>query len=937
MRNSTLMVRLSVCLMVLCILPPVEAKTLAYIPSQGSNTVTVINTANDQIVKKYKRLIPDRAGPFGVAVSPSHGNLFVSHPFYKPAVGAPDLVTMIQPDARKQAPLNIAVQDGAYGIAMDPSGWKVYQANAASGSISVLSAAGALRANLDTQLRWPMGIVAVNINNQTQLFVTENQGNSVAIVDPVYGRLLKRITVGAGPIGIVASPDGTRVYVANFSDSSVSVIDTAHQTVLQTTPVIGQPYGLTLSTDAQTLFAALQNTDDRQRPLRGEVAFFDAMTLTERLRVKVGKTPTGVSVAMTPRGEKLYVTNYGSNSVSVIATSVSSPRIIKTLAVGSKPAAFGSFVAETAPDGIPSTIANFMGDAVAGWAKAQIFQQLGITVNANVIYQQLNTIIGDLASIQQQLTTMENQIQGLTNLFYDLQSEMNQANYINQAQFLNQIETGAAFNWNLFVNSAGGQTLEGLLSSSVDLDALQGVLTDSYLTTIATVAAQLSGTGSGSNVFQPNNTIYAYLTTAANYLNSQSQSLLNQGGNIMAVGTWTPVGQPAQQLSIFDQYNNALMNQYQYIIQVLQQAYTVEVTTLYLQANLPNQFGTIRLTEPGVVGQTTPANYTAQVATLNSIYSTRIQNVSNAFASAVVSDAGGAPPVLPARTGTAQSSKYLANIPNFSQTGGNWNQYASNGNGLSLFVWQGLLPQGEVGFWGAWDGTTLTGQSPTGWSAPPSVLTAYSINAKTQNCQYNTTPSLPTGINYWQVSGWPGQLQCMGLNGYPPVAPGGAGQNNILYNVSIDDPHAYFYFNLPSGNANFFGQSLPTQMGPNIFSTNSSSSGANQYKAETRAALINQCQPPCAATGWFFGNFTYTSPTNGYMGQYIIGGSGYQDPNGPTVHWFMGLECVTGPFCYTLGNDGICLGGNYLVANQDNGNSSTIQNMGLCPPPSNTP
>ena len=56
--------RLTALALALSAMLPAQAKTLAYIPSQGSNTVTVINTANDQIVRRYKRLTPDRAGPF---------------------------------------------------------------------------------------------------------------------------------------------------------------------------------------------------------------------------------------------------------------------------------------------------------------------------------------------------------------------------------------------------------------------------------------------------------------------------------------------------------------------------------------------------------------------------------------------------------------------------------------------------------------------------------------------------------------------------------------------------------------------------------------------------------------------------------------------------------------------------------------------------------
>ena len=168
----------------------------------------------------------------------------------------------------------------------------------------------------------------------------------------------------------------------------------------------------------------------------------------------------------------------------------------------------------------------------------------------------------------------------------------------------------------------------------------------------------------------------------------------------------------------------------------------------------------------------------------------------------------------------------------------------------------------------------------------------------------------------------------MAQSGLPPAGGGGRGQSNLTYEVSVDDPHAYFYFNLPTGNTNFAGQS---QKGPNIFSLNAPSS--NQYKAETKAALVPSGQAPAPATGWFWGNFTFSSPNNGFQGQYIIGGNGQQNPNSTPVHWTMGLDCVTSPYCYLYGNNGICLGGNYLEANLVSSNVATVQIAGNCPPP----
>ena len=52
------------------------------------------------------------------------------------------------------------------------------------------------------------------------------------------------IPVGAFPLKIAISPDGTRAYVTNFSDHSVSIIDLSTNTVIDTVPVGLNPTGV---------------------------------------------------------------------------------------------------------------------------------------------------------------------------------------------------------------------------------------------------------------------------------------------------------------------------------------------------------------------------------------------------------------------------------------------------------------------------------------------------------------------------------------------------------------------------------------------------------------------------------------------------------------------------------------------------------------------
>jgi YVTN family beta-propeller protein len=108
--------------------------------------------------------------------------------------------------------------------------------------------------------------------------------------------LVSTIQVGAGPIGVAVTPDGSKVYVANDGVNTVSAIATATNTVVSTIPV--------------------------------------------------GFNPEGVAV--TPDGSKVYVADAGSNTVSVIATATDT--VVGTISVGLFPIAFGIFIQPPSPN-----------------------------------------------------------------------------------------------------------------------------------------------------------------------------------------------------------------------------------------------------------------------------------------------------------------------------------------------------------------------------------------------------------------------------------------------------------------------------------------------------------------------------------------------------------------------------------------------------------
>lgn len=106
------------------------------------------------------------------------------------------------------------------------------------------------------------------------------------------------IAVGDRPLGVTASPDGSRVYVANFRSSNVSVIDTATDTVVAIIPVAGpDPLGMAITADGSRLYVANSGGTT--------VSVVDATTNAESLTIPLASGPN--FIAINPAGTRVYV------------------------------------------------------------------------------------------------------------------------------------------------------------------------------------------------------------------------------------------------------------------------------------------------------------------------------------------------------------------------------------------------------------------------------------------------------------------------------------------------------------------------------------------------------------------------------------------------------------------------------------------------------
>ncbi|MDE0103541.1 MAG: PQQ-dependent catabolism-associated beta-propeller protein [Bryobacterales bacterium] len=157
-----------------------------------------------------------------------------------------------------------------------------------------------------------------------RLFVSNEVGDSVTVIDSRSGEVQATVTVGGRPRGIGFSPDRKYVYVALGDDNAIAVIDAQTLKVERKIPAGSDPEAFAVHQDG-TIY--LSNEDE------GLASALDPSTGEILAEIKVGLEPEGVGVS--PDGKQVLVTSESSNMVHVI--SVSEKKLVANILVGARP------------------------------------------------------------------------------------------------------------------------------------------------------------------------------------------------------------------------------------------------------------------------------------------------------------------------------------------------------------------------------------------------------------------------------------------------------------------------------------------------------------------------------------------------------------------------------------------------------------------------
>lgn len=326
------------------------ADTYAYVPSNFHDTVSVVDASASAVTTTFANLVGDPSegnpGFWGVAVSPRDGMLYLSADYDN---------QVYQIDTATGTTVHrFNVGTNPRGIAVDPSGKRVYVANFNSSSMSIIDVQAQTVSDLDFSISGlafpnPIGL-ALNLAG-TRAYVTDTsvshrlcRVNLAALPDQVGGS--DCVEVGgndsANPTGVAVSPDGSRAYVSiHGSGSSVVVVDTASMSVLNTFPLgFSGPNGIAVSASGKRGYVGTST---------GKIISLDLTRADDPAENPIIHVIEGadigaiLGVSISPDGTRLLAVDNSSSHLHVVNIVGDADTVVTSVPVNPGPNAVGQF------------------------------------------------------------------------------------------------------------------------------------------------------------------------------------------------------------------------------------------------------------------------------------------------------------------------------------------------------------------------------------------------------------------------------------------------------------------------------------------------------------------------------------------------------------------------------------------------------------------
>jgi YVTN family beta-propeller protein len=180
-----------------------------------------------------------------------------------------------------------------------------------------------------------VALPSVNMNNphnmwtdrsQSVIYLTQWFDDKLTVLDRKTGALIRNVTVGQAPAHVMTRVDTDQVHVSIHGEGHVVELSPLGKRIDRRIPVQssgspGHPHGHWMSFDGHTMVTPNSNTNDS--------TVIHVLPGTIEPTVATGLLP--IASGMMPDASKYYVSNYESNTISVIDLTGPHPTLIKNI------------------------------------------------------------------------------------------------------------------------------------------------------------------------------------------------------------------------------------------------------------------------------------------------------------------------------------------------------------------------------------------------------------------------------------------------------------------------------------------------------------------------------------------------------------------------------------------------------------------------------
>jgi YVTN family beta-propeller protein len=275
-----------------------------YVTNKGSNTVSVIDGSIDT------KLLDISVGksPVGIAINPSANWIYVTN--------LEDGTLSIIDGISNEVIETLSVGKIPYGIAVNPLSNKVYVTDIDSNTVSVIDGeTNNITAKISVGKR-PTGLAIDITEGNNRLYVANHDSDSISVIDTITNNVIDNITSGGdSPVGIAINPISKKLYVSNIASNTVCVIDTKSinidDDIHDKTKTDKTLTPTTASFKNDIILKEISVNPTMKKSYSGEDSLVN-------LPSYVGFPLLASHITIDPYENRVYITNTGSNTISLI-------------------------------------------------------------------------------------------------------------------------------------------------------------------------------------------------------------------------------------------------------------------------------------------------------------------------------------------------------------------------------------------------------------------------------------------------------------------------------------------------------------------------------------------------------------------------------------------------------------------------------------------